>query len=404
VKIFFVSPRRANPPTRGSAARMSALARQLARRHDVRQFSQLRFAWSHFVRRSEEVLVAARYRELYWRPSLGGLLGEAAERSWVSAPVLAGAALRLERPAAWRRGLAWADLAVVDFPWQFAACRRAAPATPLILNAHNVEVRKFCDYARVEGARAGPRHPWIRLIERAERGAVGGADLVLAVSKDERLELIARYGADPERVIVVPNGAETTTYRQASPEQRRAARRRLGLPERPTVVFAGSNVPPNRAGLRWVRRLAARSDRFTFLVLGAVCPPQVQGNFHAMGVVDDFAAWLDAADMALCPIEHGAGTKIKLLETMAAGLPNVAFAESLRGLEVRDGEHAVIAKPREEDLLAVLQRWADQPGEARRVGAAAAALVARRYAWAEIGADLDRELDARFAANAAVAR
>ncbi len=404
MKIFFVSPLPANPPTRGSAVRMSALPRYLARHHDVRQFSQLRFAWSHFVRRSEEILVAPHYRERHWRPTAGGLLNELAERSWVTAPVLAGLALRLERPGAWLRLLAWADVAIVDFPWQFEACRRAAPGTPLVLATHNVELRKFRDYARVTRANAVSRRFWLRLVERAERGAVRDADLVLAVSDAERRELMECYEADPERVIVVPNGADTHLFRPASPEQRRAARRRLGLPERPTVVFAGSDVPPNRVGLDWVRRLAARSDRFTFLVLGAVCPPQVRGSFHAMGVVDDFAACLDAADMAVCPIEYGAGTKIKLLETMAAGLPNVAFAESLVGLAARDGEHAVIVKPREEDLLSVLQRWADQPEEARCIGAAAADLVARRYAWADIATDLDRELEARFAAKIAVER
>src|SRR5947209_14931869 len=102
--------------------------------------------------------------------------------------------------------------------------------------------------------------------------------------------------------------------------------------------------------------------------------------------------YLDAADVALCPIEHGAGTKIKLLEYMASGLPAVAFPPAVNGLAARDGTELVVANASVPDLLAAIERLVDDPALATRTGRAARALVVRRYAWRQIGGRLDRAL------------
>ena len=226
------------------------------------------------------------------------------------------------------------------------AVRRLSPArpdVPVVLATHNVEAAKFAGYAEAAGAPATSRI-WLRRIEELERRAVQRADLVLAVSDADRSELIRLYDLDPSRVVEIRNGADTTRYSPAAPATKRAARRALGLPERPTVLFAASDVPPNRAGLAWVERLARRAGHMTFLVTGTVAAPSRNG-IVATGLVEDFGLALAAADYALCPIEFGGGTKIKLLEGLAAGLPTVAFAESLHGLAL-DGEGARRAEER----------------------------------------------------------
>jgi glycosyltransferase involved in cell wall biosynthesis len=145
---------------------------------------------------------------------------------------------------------------------------------------------------------------------------------VLTVSEPDRREFIRRYGVDPARVVEIPNGSDTQRYRPATREAREAAKRRLGLPDKPTVLYAGSEIPPNRRGLDWVCRLSERTDRFTFLVIGSVARTRSLGrNVVAESYVEDIAPYLEAADMAICPIEHGGGTKIKLLESLAATSP-----------------------------------------------------------------------------------
>jgi glycosyltransferase involved in cell wall biosynthesis len=192
--------------------------------------------------------------------------------------------------------------------------------------------------------------------------------------------------------VVVPNGVDTRRFRPPSGEERAAARRELGLPDRPTVLYQGAHMPANRTGLEWVRRLAGADGRFTFLVAGSVTPPERSDGFVAAGSVPDMRPYLSAADFAVCPIAHGGGTKLKLLECMAAGLPTVAFEEAIRGTSVRPGEHALVAPHDERRLLEALGTLADDPELAARIRADARDLAERRYDWTDIGRGLEDAL------------
>jgi glycosyltransferase involved in cell wall biosynthesis len=134
-------------------------------------------------------------------------------------------------------------------------------------------------------------------------------------------------------------------------------------------------------------------DRFTFLAVGPGAdvddPPS---NMISTGFVDDIRPYLDAADIALCPIEHGAGTKIKLLEYMAAGLPTVVFAPALGGLLASDGVEVLVAEPSVRALHQAIERIADDRALAVRLGRAARALVVDRYDWERIAGRLDDAL------------
>jgi len=120
-----------------------------------------------------------------------------------------------------------------------------------------------------------------------EAAAVSRADLLVCVSAAERREFIRRYGADPRRIVEVPNGADAERYAPVPPEIKAARKQQLALSSRPTVVFVGSTAPPNRVAVRWIRRLAASTDRFTFLVVGPIARPEHGGSFTATGLVDD---------------------------------------------------------------------------------------------------------------------
>jgi glycosyltransferase involved in cell wall biosynthesis len=280
---------------------------------------------------------------------------------------------------------------LVQFPWLFETCRRASPGSRLVLSTHNVETEKFAEWAQAAGQPL-TRSLWLRYIERAEAGAVAQAALVIAVSATDREAFIERFGADPSRVVVVPNGADTEAIAPADAGQRREARRRLGL-EGPVALFVGSNVPPNRAGLEWVRRLAAAVPEVTFLVVGPVCPSGRRGNLVSCGVVDDLRPHLAAADVSLCPIEYGGGTKIKLLEALAAGLPAIVFAESTRGLDVFHREQVLVADKTEESLAAALREIVDDRRFAAALGAAGRRLAGERHAWSQSARLLEEALE-----------
>ncbi|WP_166850696.1 D-inositol-3-phosphate glycosyltransferase [Isoptericola sp. BMS4] len=75
-----------------------------------------------------------------------------------------------------------------------------------------------------------------------EEQVVAAADGLVASTREEADDLVAGYGADPDRVHVVAPGVDLAAF--APPPEgtdgRRAARERLGLPtDRPVVLFAG---------------------------------------------------------------------------------------------------------------------------------------------------------------------
>jgi glycosyltransferase involved in cell wall biosynthesis len=380
MRILVVTPMETFPPTRGGAVRPHNLAQQLGRRHEVTLFTQGSVRASRQLGRLGDAWAPPSYSAVRYDNLLSRLVTEVGHRSWVSAPVLSGAALQVTRPASLASLLDWAEVAIVEYPWQFGYCASRRPRPRLVLDALNVEGVKFRSWAQAAGV-SPDRSPWVRHIRRCEAAAIARADLVLAVTAEERLELIRRYSAEPERVVEIPNGADTERYAPVDPETRASRKRELGLPARPTVLFIGGDIPPNWAGLEWVRRLAAASGELSFLVVGNVSPPLRQGNLIATGLVDDVAPYLEAADFAVCPIEHGAGTKIKLWESLAAGLPSVAFAESVRGTALRDGNQLLIAEKSVASLHSTLARLLENPAFAAALGAAARSHVVEHHDW-----------------------
>jgi glycosyltransferase involved in cell wall biosynthesis len=358
--------------------RIGALTERLARRHEV---DLVTIWWGRQPPPGRGVLTRQltprlRQHSLLHRPAWAVL--EAARRSWAHAPLTAGPALRVARPRILRDLLARADLAMVEFPWQVGHVRRLRPDRPLVLSTHNIEAEKFASWARAAGV-APERSPWVRWARRAEAAAAPRADLVITVSPEDREGMIGRYGLDPGRVMVVRNGADIERHVPVGEAER--ARARSELPDRPVALFVGAPMAANRLGLGWVRRLAERTDRFTFVVAGGVAEPERTGRLVAAGWVEDLRPYLHAASVALCPIEYGGGTKIKLLEGMACGLPAIAFAPALRGTDLRPGRELLVVEPNEDALLAALDRLADDPGLAASLGLAGRRAIEMRYSW-----------------------
>jgi len=74
----------------------------------------------------------------------------------------------------------------------------------------------------------------------AEGRIITAADRIIAANPVEREHLAAYYGADRERVAVIPCGVDTELFTPAAPA---AAKARLGLPEAPLLVYVGRLAP-----------------------------------------------------------------------------------------------------------------------------------------------------------------
>ncbi|MBC7237443.1 MAG: glycosyltransferase, partial [Chloroflexi bacterium] len=101
------------------------------------------------------------------------------------------------------------------------------------------------------------------------------------------------------------------------------------------------------------------------------------------GYVADILPYFGGADVYVVPIRIGGGTRLKILEAMAAGLPLVTTSLGIEGIEAVAGEHALVVDAPKEFADAVLRLLADEE-KRRSLGQAARELALQRYDWRRI--------------------
>lgn len=290
------------------------------------------------------------------------------------------------------RALAKADAVLVSPPYQFAWVRRHTPANvPIVFDEHSIETDLYPGTSRL--TRTIARH-----VERSERHAIRDADLVFVTSDDDGAR-VREWGA--RRVALVPNGVDLSRFTPPSPDGKPALRKKLGLPlDKPIAVFVGSGHPPNVEAVRSLEIEAAAFRRagIDVVVVGrcGLGRSPVPGITFA-GEVADVALYLEASDVALCPLRTGSGTSLKVIEYLATGLPLVSTDVGVRGLGLRDGVEYMEATPgqmpeRVSSLLA-------DPVSMERLSKAGVN-AAGQFGWDEIGRTAARELDALVGARA----
>src|SRR5438309_2002770 len=101
------------------------------------------------------------------------------------------------------------------------------------------------------------------------------------------------------------------------------------------------------------------------------------------GFVEDVRPYLDAADVYVCPIRDGGGTKLKVLDAFAMRKCVVAHPVACEGIDAIPGrqvEHAESA----EDFVGTVTRLLQRPAERAAMGRAARELVIEKYSFAQI--------------------
>jgi polysaccharide biosynthesis protein PslH len=158
-----------------------------------------------------------------------------------------------------------------------------------------------------------------------------------------------------------------------------------------SVFFVGNlTYPPNAdAAIRLVedvlpllRRCADRP--VTVTLAGELGPGGTvrslggRPGVRVTGYVPDLEPCYRAADVLVAPLTAGGGTRIKLLEALAHGLPVVTSRIGAAGLEVSDGVHLLIADSPAAMAQATARVAADRAMR-ERLAAAGRQLVASRY-------------------------
>jgi polysaccharide biosynthesis protein PslH len=271
-----------------------------------------------------------------------------------------------------------------------------------ILDSHNAEARRIATMARAAGLRGLVARRQARPVAEYEAATVARFGRTWAVSHEEReyFEPLA-----PARVDVVPNGVDCA----ALPARSRPA-------EGTDVLFLGRmDYGPNVDGARQlVEEILPHVRRHDvhLQIVGANPPPAIRRlaasapvRVDVTGFVPDTAPYLASARMLVVPLRVGGGTRLKILEALARGVPVITTSLGGEGLDLKHGEDALIA-----DDPTRFGRYIDQLLEDDELCASLArqgrATVERHFDWAAIGdlaeASLQRLLTQRDAQSSSV--
>lgn len=231
-----------------------------------------------------------------------------------------------------------------------------------------------------------------RYFDDRVRDAVARADRLHAVSAQTRDDLISLYGADADRIIVIPAGVAPEFFDGAA--RAAEARTRWHVPER--FMLAVSTVEPRKNYVRLVRAfarsglasadvalvIAGRLDSDTGPVRRAASEAGVDGAVRLLGEVPREALPpLYAAAAAFVLPSLYEGWCLSLAEALAAGLP-VLTSDRGSHREVA-GDAALFVDPEDEAALADGLRRIVEDERLRVTLSGRAAARARACTWEE---------------------
>jgi polysaccharide biosynthesis protein PslH len=253
----------------------------------------------------------------------------------------------------------------------------APDGVPWVLSLHNLDSAVALSVAR-QRRRFGKA--WLQAHNRAaalrsvERRVLPRADHVLCVSADDADAVRAAGG----RPLLAPNGVDDAFFAVRGAGGERA------------LFFGHFGYDANRRGLErfvrdgWPATLAQRPDARLAVAGGGLDDAQrarlaAEPGVEVLGLVEDMPGALAAARAVVVPIWEGGGTRLKVLEALAAGRPVVSTALGASGLGFADGRHGRLADDPAELGAALAELLAD-PARAAALGAAGREL-AEPFRW-----------------------
>ncbi len=238
----------------------------------------------------------------------------------------------------------------------------------------------------------------------AETEILQQCDAVIASTSLEKQDLVRLYGADEQKITVIPPGVDTDRFHP--PEDRQALRKELGFSDDPLVFTLGRL--DKRKGFDLYLRAAARVKELlgkngdVRFVLSAGASKghareikerdrlqelleslSIEGSVTWLPILqeDDIPRYYGAADVFVLPSRYEL-FGIVMLEAMACGLPVVATKFGGPPEVITDGENGRLVDPTDiESLATAITDLVRHPEQREKMGRAARRTIENSYSW-----------------------
>ena len=166
-----------------------------------------------------------------------------------------------------------------------------------------------------------------------------------------------------------------------------------------TLLFCGSlDMHPNREAMRYFfdaiwPKLTLRQNNIEIYVVGRMPPEWLKQigakdkRVHVTGFVEDVRPYFSKATVFVCPIGDGGGTRLKILDSLAMGVPVISTSFASSGLCLKDRENILLADTPKAFTVCVEEALSNVSLR-KSLSAAGVDVVNRVYSWDVIGRSL----------------
>ncbi|MDD2056186.1 glycosyltransferase family 4 protein [Pseudomonas sp. GD03860] len=280
------------------------------------------------------------------------------------------------------------DVIQIEHSYSFQPFEKALQARglPFVLSEHTIE--------STAGDACHDRLPlWLRPFNAFdrwryrhwERRVLSQADEVVAVSPIDA-EHISHLTSNPASLVI--NGVDCTHFRDIHPS-----------PHSQRLLFVGNfEHGASLEAIEWalediLPQVWQSNPAVRLAVVGYGLPESWKSRWtdpriEWVGYLPDLRELQRHSAIFFAPLRYGGGSKIKVLEAMAAGLPVVTTLKGVSGLQVALGEH-YLGSDDPDQLALLITQLLNQPWRMRQLSEAARQFVNDRHDWSIAAAQLE---------------
>ncbi|MFZ1082827.1 MAG: polysaccharide deacetylase family protein [Candidatus Kryptoniota bacterium] len=394
MKILHIAPYSPMPPIFGGALRIFYILRGLAQRHDVtfvtfgteNDRELLKNEFGGLVRQIHLVdhkSFSQKHRFLgifyaFWR-------GQSFFKLHVSSTKMQETLDRLFKNEKY-------DLVVIEFAHmgQFRLDNNVVK----ILDEHNVE------YSNLRRMSRGIQSPLVKYFYFREQRKMflheietcNMVDAIFVTSKNDGVILNRHINKKP--MYVIPNGVDTRYFVPADKKL-----------EPHSMVFIGTmDYVPNRDAMMYfldeILPLVKKVIPDAKIYIVGKNPPdnltrRSSNDVIVTGYVDDVRPYAWNASVYVVPLRMGSGTRLKILEGLAMKKAIVTTSIGCEGIDVKNGEHVVIADDPVLFAEKVIDLLLDEQ-KARTLGSNGHEMVTAKYNWDVIASSMNEAIASLF--------
>jgi polysaccharide biosynthesis protein PslH len=260
---------------------------------------------------------------------------------------------------------------------------------PRLLDQHNAV---WAILERIAKQETGPKRIFLereqRLLQRYEGHVCATFEAVTAVSEEDRRALL-HVMPQPRDIPIIPIAVDAATQQPVA--------RTPGA--KGVLSLATMMYPPNVDAVCWFARdiypLVRRAVPDThFYVCGQRPVPEVRAlpekdpSIEVTGYVPDVQPYIANSACLIVPLRSGGGMRVKILEALAWGIPIVSTTVGYEGIDLKPGEHLLVADTPSDfaDAVTLLLR---DPESGSRIAAAGRQRLLERYDWQAVCPAMD---------------